>query len=608
MVTIGRPNVWLILIIIGQVSAVSYNQPKFCSNVSWNQNATIFANSSTIGTTPYSIFINTDNTVYALNRIHNQIQIWLNDSINLTRTISGGFSNSWSFFVTTNGDIYVDNTNASSSVDKWALNSNSSVPVMYVSSACYSLFVDINDTLYCSINALHQVVTKSLNNVSNMTTIVAGTGCPGSISNMLYNPRGIFVNTNLDLYIADYTNNRIQLYQSGQLSGTTVTGVTSSTTTITLYQPTGIVLDTDNYLFIVDRGYQRIVGEGPNGFRCIIGCSGSSLNQLNSPQAMAFDSNGNIFVIDSSTNQIVKFDLLTNFCDEVTTTEKTITVTMNNVTSASNIITSQSNNLIINSSKIVSYNQPKFCQNTSWEQNSTTFASNSTSPYSIFINTNNIVYVVDRINNRIQAWFNGSINPTTIISTNLSNPFAFFVTTTGDIYIDNGGSNGRVDKWALNSNISVPAMYISKACYGLFIDINDTLYCSMNSLHQVVTKSIHSVSNTLTLVAGTGCSGSASNMLYNPHGIFVDINLNLYVADYGNNRIQFYQSGQLSGITITGNGSSITLFQPTGIVLDADNYLFIVDSGNNRIIGEGPNGFHVGYPSSRFDYFLSRFV
>ncbi|CAF1137083.1 unnamed protein product [Adineta steineri] len=273
MVTIGRPNLWLILIIIGQVSeltlfffdtlAVSYNQPKFCSNVSWNQNATIFANSSTIGTTPYSIFINTDNTVYALNRIHNQIQMWLNDSMNLTRTISGGFSNSWSLFVTTNGDIYVDNTNTSSSVDKWALNSNSSVPVMYVSSACYSLFVDINDTLYCSINALHQVVTKSLNSVSNMTTIVAGTGCPGSISNMLYNPRGIFVNTNLDLYIADYTNNRIQLYQSGQLTGTTVTGVTSVNITYILVVTTYYPYVTGPFLIIAS-GLHNVILERLN--------------------------------------------------------------------------------------------------------------------------------------------------------------------------------------------------------------------------------------------------------------------------------------------------------------------------------------------------------
>ena len=66
---------------------------------------------------------------------------------------------------------------------------------------------------------------------------------------------------------------------------------------------------------------------------------------------------------------------------------------------------------------------------------------------------------------------------------------------------------------------------------GLFIDINDYLYCSMRDLHQVVTKPLNSISNQLTIIAGTGCSGSISNMLNGPHGIFVDINLDLYVAD-----------------------------------------------------------------------------
>ncbi|CAF4160578.1 unnamed protein product, partial [Adineta steineri] len=97
--------------------------------------------------------------------------------------------------------------------------------------------------------------------------------------------------------------------------------ITGNGSSITLFQPTGIVLDADNYLFIVDSGNNRIIGEGPNGFRCIIGCSSSSrlaFNQSSSSQTMAFDSNGNIFITDPFNNQIRKFDLLTNFCDETT--------------------------------------------------------------------------------------------------------------------------------------------------------------------------------------------------------------------------------------------------------------------------------------------------
>ena len=83
--------------------------------------------------------------------------------------------------------------------------------------------------------------------------------------------------------------------------------------TFTLSCPTGIVLDADKYLFIVDSSNHRIIGSGPNGFRCLVGCLGtigSASNQLNYPQSMAFDSYGNMFVTDQSNNRVQKFILI----------------------------------------------------------------------------------------------------------------------------------------------------------------------------------------------------------------------------------------------------------------------------------------------------------
>jgi hypothetical protein len=56
---------------------------------------------------------------------------------------------------------------------------------------------------------------------------------------------------------------------------------------------------------------------------------------------------------------------------------------------------------------------------------------------------------------------------------------SIFVTTNGDIYIDNGESNDRVDKRTVDSSASIPIMQVNSACQGLFIDLNDTLYCSI---------------------------------------------------------------------------------------------------------------------------------
>jgi DNA-binding beta-propeller fold protein YncE len=219
--------------------------------------------------------------------------------------------------VTTVGDIYIGSYSSIDGVSKWTLNSTVIVPIMYTCQMCYDLFVDISNTLYCSMSDFHLVVTKPLNSGSNALTIIAGTGSTGSASNMLNHSYGIFVDINFDLYVADSGNDRIQLFRSGQLNATTVAGNGSLNTTITLDYPTGIVLDADKYLFIVDSHNNRIVGSGPNGFRCIVGCSmlpGSASKRLSSPRSMAFDNYGNMFVTDRMNNRIQKFSLTMNVC------------------------------------------------------------------------------------------------------------------------------------------------------------------------------------------------------------------------------------------------------------------------------------------------------
>ena len=124
---------------------------------------------------------------------------------------------------------------------------------------------------------------------------------------------------NLDLYVADFNNDRIQLFRDEELNATTVVGA-AAPGTISLYRPISIVVDADGYLFIVDRGNHRIVGSGPYGFRCLVGCSqvaGALADQLNSPRVPSFDSYGNIFVTDEQNGRIQMFLLLNNTCGKL---------------------------------------------------------------------------------------------------------------------------------------------------------------------------------------------------------------------------------------------------------------------------------------------------
>ena len=221
------------------------------------------------------MFINTNNTVFIAARSLSQVQVWPEGSPNSSIIISGGLNWTHNVFVTRDGDIYVDDGFFNKQVKKWSFNATNGVTVMHVSHACAGLFVDINNTLYCSIDQFHKVTKKSMSNVSSIIITAAGTGTVGSTSDQLYSPHGIFVTINFDLYVADRDNHRIQLFRLNQLNAITVAG-NGTSGTITLNRPTGIVLDADDYLFITDSNNHRIVGSGPNGFRCLVGCSGSS--------------------------------------------------------------------------------------------------------------------------------------------------------------------------------------------------------------------------------------------------------------------------------------------------------------------------------------------
>jgi len=93
-----------------------------------------------------------------------------------------------------------------------------------------------------------------------------------------------------------------------------------------------------------------------------------------------------------------------------------------------------------------------------------------------------------------------------------------------------------------------------------------------------------------TLIAGNlnASSGNSPSSLYDPFAFSVDPRGNLYVADRNNHRIQLFSLGQVEGRTIAGitsvPGSNSTLLRsPYGITLDNQLNLYVADTGNNRV-------------------------
>lgn len=295
----------------------SVNRPKFCPFISWDPNGITWANSTITGVNPSSVFIDRNDRIFVYATNIHQIIYWSSTSTSPVGNIScNPCITAYTLFVTNNGDVYTDN-GVRRRVEKWTSNATSYTIALSVPGSCFGLFVDRNNSVYCSLNRHHQVVRSRLGNNPNDTLVIAGNGTGGAEPFLLTNPCGIFVDDDFNLYVADSANNRIQRFAFGSMNGTTVAG-NRLMGSLTLLMPMGVILDANGYMFIVDTGNHRIIGSGPLGFRCIVGCSGtgSDANQLNSPISISFDSRGNLFVADWLNSRIQKFLLATNSCGE----------------------------------------------------------------------------------------------------------------------------------------------------------------------------------------------------------------------------------------------------------------------------------------------------
>jgi trimeric autotransporter adhesin len=132
---------------------------------------------------------------------------------------------------------------------------------------------------------------------------------------------------------------------------------------------------------------------------------------------------------------------------------------------------------------------------------------------------------------------------------------------------------------------------------GVAVDSSGNLYIADNTNHRIRKVS----NGVITTVAGNGTAGfsgdngpATSAELDAPFGIAVDSSGNLYIADSGNNRIRKVVNGTIT--TIAGNGTagfsgdnsgngaiSAELNDPIGVAVDSAGNLYIADFGNNRI-------------------------
>ena len=201
--------------------------------------------------------------------------------------------------------------------------------------------VDSSGNLYIADMYNHRIRKVATNGI---ISTVAGSGTAGNsgdggaaISASLNYPYGIAVDSSGNLYIADTENHSIRkVGTNGVIS--TVAGIGTfgyhgdggAATSAALTYPTSVAIDSSGNLYIADQYNHRIRKVDTSGIISTVagtgtfggyyhsgsydnGDGGAAINaQLSSPEGVAVDSSGNLYIADTFGNRIRKVELGTN--------------------------------------------------------------------------------------------------------------------------------------------------------------------------------------------------------------------------------------------------------------------------------------------------------
>jgi uncharacterized protein (TIGR03437 family) len=439
-----------------------------------------------------------------------------------------------------------------------------------------ALAVDSSGKVYIAVssdNTVRVVTTDGLINIFagsgyagyygdyNAGTVTSGvcTGCVAGTAALagLTNPQDVELGPNNTILIADTGNGSIRSVSaagiistiSGDLKGSVGLSGDGVATTLAMLAPFGVTADSSGNIYVAESGTYRIrkidttgnittaIGDGTQGFA---GDGGPANKvEMSLPTSVALDSSGNVYFADSLNNRIRKL--------------------------AGGTVTTFAG------SGVFRYSGDGGAA-TSAQLNTPMGVAVS---YGGAFGNSGVLYIADTANNVVRSVANGAIAN---------------VAGTGAAGFAGDGNA------ATGAQLNGPQ--------GLAVDAAGNLYIADTENHRVRKVAGN---GTISTVAGTGTAGfggdggaAGSAQLNLPYAVATDAAGNLYIAEFGGNRVRkVAANGNIS--TLAGNGitgfagdggqaTSARLNGPRGVAVDSAGNVYIADTANNRVRQVAPGG------------------
>ena len=193
-----------------------------------------------------------------------------------------------------------------------------------------------------------------------------------------------------------------------------------------------------------------------------------------------------------------------------------------------------------------------------------------------------------------QAWQSGSAND------RFENPISIAFDSSGNIYISDSGywgsdyGNNRVQIFN-SSGVHIATIGggacgtgNTQLCWPRHIAVyGNRLYIADADNHRVQIFDITNPSapSYVATLGMTGSPGSGNNQFRRPQGVAVDANY-IYVADTENHRVQVFDRNTLAYVATIGGsyGTANNQFKyPTDVAVDASGNIYVADYGNKRV-------------------------